>query len=249
VPDGPQAARRLAPQRGTGPAGRPRLGRPPRIDRAAIAAAAADMPLEQITLRSVAERLGVSVPGLYHYVSGRADLLRLAAEQSAIRMTVPEDHGQHWAVWCFEWADYVRRVFVADPELLKEFVNGAFGVDRMAGPADMAIGVCARHGFSERAGFEAYQLISECALGAAISGIRAVHAAAEGQSPALEMRLLAHRDAAELPHLDRLGTAGALTPPSFADRMTTLLTGIAVRHGLAAQDIAGRVEAASQAAR
>jgi AcrR family transcriptional regulator len=38
----------------------------------------------------VADRLGVSVPGLYHYVSGREDLIRLAAEQSALRMTMPD---------------------------------------------------------------------------------------------------------------------------------------------------------------
>ena len=153
------------------PRGGRRVGRPPRIDRAAIAAAAADMPLEEITLRSVAERLGVSVPSLYHYVSGRADLLRLAAEESAVRMTLPRDHGQHWAVWCYEWADYVRRAFVADPALLGEFLNGAFGPEWMAAHMDTAIGVCARGGLPDRAGLEAFTLVSECALGAAISEV------------------------------------------------------------------------------
>jgi AcrR family transcriptional regulator len=226
------------------------VGRPPRIDRAAIAAAAGDMPLEEITLRSVAERLGVSVPSLYHYVSGRADLLHLAAEESAVRMTLPQDHGQHWAVWCYEWADYVRRAFVADPALLGEFLNGAFGPEWMAGHMDTAIGVCARGGLPDRAGLEAFTLVSECALGAAISEVHFARAAADGQPLEAELRLLAYREAGELPHLHRLSVAGSLGQPSFAAGISAMLTGIAVRYGAEGGDIAALVEeAASRAPR
>jgi len=207
------------------------------------------MPLEQITLRSVAERLGVSVPSLYHYVSGRADLLRLAAEESAVRMTLPSDHGQHWAVWYYEWADYVRRAFVADPALLGEYLNGAFGPEWMAGHMDTAIGVCARGGLPDRAGLEAFVLVSECALGAAISEIHFARAAADGQPAEAELRTLAYRGAAEMPHLHRLAASGALDQPSFAARIAAVLTGIAARHGAEGGDIAGLVESASRAPR
>jgi AcrR family transcriptional regulator len=227
---------------------RRRVGRPPRINRAAIARVAGEMPLGDITLRSVADRLDVSVPSLYHYVSGRADLLRLAAEQTAIRMTLPEDTGQHWAVWFYQWADYVRRAFVADPELLGQFIDGAFGVDRMAGHIDVAIGVCARHGLSDRAGFEAYALVSEYALGAAISQIRAAHAARDGQSPALDLRLFAFHEAGDLPHLHRLAAADPLALPPFGTRIAAVLAGVAARHGAPQQDIAALVEAAASEA-
>src|SRR5579864_7418731 len=79
---------RAVPDR-SGPA--PRRGRPPRIDRAAIAQAASEIPLSDLSLRSVADRLGVSVPGLYHYVQGRDELFALAAEQSVRRWPLPED--------------------------------------------------------------------------------------------------------------------------------------------------------------
>jgi hypothetical protein len=225
-----------------------RVGRPPRISRAAIARVVGEMPLGEITLRSVADRLAVSVPSLYHYVSGRADLLRLAAEQTAIRMTLPEDTGQHWAVWFYQWADYVRRAFVADPELLGQFIDGAFGVDQMASHIDVAIGVCARHGLSDRAGFEAYALVSEYALGAAISEIRGGHAARDGQSPALELRLFAYREASDLPHLHRLAAADPLTLPPFATRIAAVLAGVAARYDAPQQDIADLVETAASEA-
>jgi AcrR family transcriptional regulator len=61
----------------TGPAvsARPRVGRPPSIDRSMIADAAAEIGLENLTMKAVAERLGVSVTGLYHHVAGRDDLM------------------------------------------------------------------------------------------------------------------------------------------------------------------------------
>jgi AcrR family transcriptional regulator len=228
--------------------GRP--GRPPRIDRAAIARAAGEIPLAELTLRSVAERLGVSVPGLYHYVSGREDLIRLAAEQSALRMTMPVDHGQHWALWLYEWAAYNRRAFIGDPELLKHFIDGAVGPELTAPAIDRAIGLCLRQGFTAREALEAYNLVSECALGSAIAVIRDERSRREGSPFDLEVRTLIARGE-HLPHLQRVLTedaagtgasedaagtmAGAVAPPSDAARfrrqIITVLAGIAVQRG------------------
>ncbi|SEF56675.1 Tetracyclin repressor, C-terminal all-alpha domain [Thermomonospora echinospora] len=223
-----------------------RVGRPARIDRAAIARAAAELPLEELTMRAVAERLGVSVAGLYHHVGGREELLRLAAEQSALRMTLPHDEGQHWAVWCYQWADYIRRAFVADPELLKQYIDGAFGAEVMAEHIDAAIGLCVRQGFTERDAFAIYELLSECALGAAISEIRAVRADRAGEPMDLEMRgLLARSEPAALPNLRRMLASGTLIRPSFADRVAGVLAGVAVRHGADWREVVRLVRSAA----
>jgi AcrR family transcriptional regulator len=200
-----RAPSRSVPSRAGEPAqgrrpGRP--GRPPRIDRAAIARAAGEIPLAELTLRSVAERLGVSVPGLYHYVSGREDLIRLAAEQSALRMTMPVDHGQHWAVWLHEWAAYNRRAFIGDPELLKHFIDGAVGPEMTAPAIDRAIGPCMRQGFTAREALEAYDLVSQCGLGSAVAAIRDERSRREGSPFDLEVRALIARGE-RLPHLQR----------------------------------------------
>jgi AcrR family transcriptional regulator len=226
-----------------------RPGRPPRIDRAAIARAAGEIPLAELTLRSVAERLGVSVPGLYHYVSGREDLIRLAAEQSALRMTMPVDHGQHWALWLYEWAAYNRRAFIGDPELLKHFIDGAVGPELMAPAIDRAIGLLMRQGFTAGEALEAFDLVSQCGLGSAIAAIRDERGRREGSPFDLEVRSLIARGE-QLPHLQRVlsddaaaaaseggagAVAGTVAPPSDAARfrrqIITVLAGIAVQRG------------------
>lgn len=78
----------------------------------------------------------------------------------------------------------IRRAFVADPELLKQYIDGAFGAEVMAEHVDAAIGLCVRQGFTERDAFAVYELLSECALGAAISEIRAVRADRVADVPA-----------------------------------------------------------------
>src|SRR5262245_13502271 len=106
-----------------------KVGRPARISRRAIAEAANEIGLSQLTLRAVAERLGVSVASLYHHVDGKDDLLRLAAEYTAARTPIPQAHGQHWAVWLLEWAFYNRDAFAAEPALLEQYLDGAISAE------------------------------------------------------------------------------------------------------------------------
>jgi AcrR family transcriptional regulator len=224
-----------------------RPGRPPRIDRAAIARAAGEIPLAELTLRSVAERLGVSVPGLYHYVSGREDLLRLAAEQSALRMTIPVDHGQHWAVWLHEWAAYNRRAFIADPELLKHFIDGAVGPELTAPVIERAIGPCLRQGFTAREALEAYNLVSECGLGSAIAAIRDERGRREGSPFDLEVRTLIARGE-QLPNLSQVLREGAPPAPvSFRRHIFTVLAGIVALRGESWQEIQALLPASTVA--
>ncbi|MBL7498517.1 TetR/AcrR family transcriptional regulator C-terminal domain-containing protein [Frankia sp. CNm7] len=209
-----------------------RVGRPPRIDRATIARAAGEIGIDQVSLRSVAERLGVSVPGLYHYVRGRDDLLRLAAEQSAARIELPTDRGQHWAAWLLEWADVIRRALVESPALLAQFMNGGFGLDRMVETLEVVIAVLVRHGFDRREAYEAYLVVTHCAMGAAVTEIRRRETDEPNNPIALEyQRVLAQRDARELPHLRAMLAAGPPPDPAPADQLTTVLAGIAARRG------------------
>jgi AcrR family transcriptional regulator len=193
----------------------------------------------------VAERLGVSVPGLYHYVSGRDDLIRLAAEQSALRLTMPVDRGQHWAVWLYEWGDYAHRAFAGDAELLKHFIDGAVGPEVMAPSVDAAIGLCMRQGFTPRQALAAYDLVSECALGSAISAIRAERNRREGTPFDLEVRVLLARGE-HLPHLARFRTDEPLPDSvSFRRQITTVIAGIAALRGEAWDGIQALLAAAT----
>jgi AcrR family transcriptional regulator len=216
----------------------PRRGRPPRIDRAAIAQAAGEIPLSDLSLRSVADRLGVSVPGLYHYVQGRDELFALAAEQSVRRLPLPVDHDQHWAVWLYEWAVYIRSAFVSDPGLLKQYIDGAIGMEVMASNIDAALALCIRQGFSASEALSAYDLVSECALGAAVSQIREDKAREEGRPFRRELRRILALGDRPLPHLGMVLDEEQFEPSSrFRTQVTTLLIGIAVQRGEAPGEV------------
>ena len=207
-----------------------------------IAAAAGEVGLERLTMRSVADRLGVSVPGLYHYVSGRDDLLRLASEQTAARFKSPEDHGQHWAEWLFEWAEHARAGFTAAPELLEQFLHGGVGFDRMFDHVDSALGLLLRAGFTHAEARDAHTLVNECALGAAVAEIRHAEANRTGHPISVELhRHLAQRRPDELLSLRGL-VASNPREQSFQQQVCTVLVGIAVRRGEPWDEVAALIE-------
>lgn len=62
-----------------------RQGRPPKIALDDIIATALEIGLDQATLKNVAERLGVTVPGLWYHVRTRDDLIALVMESATRR--------------------------------------------------------------------------------------------------------------------------------------------------------------------
>ena len=212
------------------PVKRAKVGRPARLDREMIAQAAYEIGLDRVTMKSVAERLGVSVPGLYHHVEGRDDLMRLATEYSTARIRFPGDRGQQWPEYLMEWARHMYDAFVAQPEILNQFWKGASGVDRMVDHVDAVIGFLTQQGFTEIEALEAYTLTSRCVIGATMHNVREHETGNE--LIAEYHRALASRPSSELPHLRLLVAAmGSSTDVSFEDEIATALIGIAVRRG------------------
>jgi hypothetical protein len=230
-PGAPSPRDEKLPDASTAQPTRRRPGRRPLIDRDAIARAASEIPRQDLTPHSVAARLGVSVHSLYRYVRRREDIIRIATAQSALRLAVPADQGQHWAAALYEWADFTRRIFAGDPELLKDTIDGTIGLDAIAGHLDKVMGLCMRQGFTAIEAFQAFQLISECALGAAIDEIRGARARPEDLPFHREVRSLIARGNS-LPHLAQLAGASPFSGHvPFRRQLTTVLVGIAAQRG------------------
>lgn len=226
MPRTPAAPRNRAPQRR-------RVGRPPRISRDQIAEAAHEIGLADLTLKAVAAQLGVSVAGLYHHIDGKDDLMRLAAEYSATRVRLPEDEGQHWALWLLEWAIYNLNAFLAEPALLVQYLEGAVSAEAIAGNVDTILGLLVRQGFDIREAMSAYVLVSSCAVGSAVNQIREEAANQDGRPTVAEYhRVLAQRDPSEFPYLRSL-VAELVTgrPATFTAKIRTVLVGIAAERG------------------
>jgi hypothetical protein len=182
----------------------------------------------------------VSVTGLYHHIDDKDDLLRLGAEYSARRVPLPEDRGQHWALWLLEWASYSREVFLAEPGLLGQYLEGAISAEAIAEKVDAMLGLMVRQGFTVGEARVAFDLVNSCALGAAVHAIREDEAAKAGRASLAEHhRVLAQHGPGELPYLRLLLAEEAAAPSlSFRDQLTTVLIGIAVRRGEAWEPIA-----------
>ena len=225
---------------------RPRVGRPPRINREMIAEAAHDLGLDGLTLKAVADHLGVSIAALYHHVEGKDDLMRLAAEYSATKVPLPKDTGQHWALWLLEWARYNRDAFLAQPGLLAQYLEGAISAESIAGNIDVILGLLVRQGFSITEANAAYNLVTSCAIGTAVAVIREREASNVGRSALSEHeRILAQTPEDELPYLRALLAAVPTSErPTFRERITTVLIGIAIRHGEDWRSVVGIIEAA-----
>ncbi len=213
------------------PAGK--VGRPARIDRTAIAKAVLDLGLDGISMKAVADHLGVSVAGLYHHVANRRELLVLAAEQSLSGVAAPEDTGQHWDEWLREWARHVCRSFVEEPEILVQFMNGGLRWDAMGDVVDSVIKVLGRAGFDPIEALTAFDTVAQCAVGAAVQEIRVRAATSDGRSLLSDLhRVVAGRPPDELVGLRALLDLWPIrTSPDFEDHLTTVLVGLAVRRG------------------
>jgi len=211
---------------------RPRRGRPPRIDRAMIAKAAYEVGLERLTMRAVADRLGVSVPGLYHHVQSRNELVRLGAEYVAAQIAIPVDRGQHWAVWLLEWAGYNYDAFVTQPALLSQFVNGSIGLERTMRHLEDYVEVMVRQRFTPVEALEAYELVADVALGAAIGELRRREAAHADDSIADEyQRVLAEASPSRYRYLREVAASGTQPNHALAPAVVKVLVGIAVCRG------------------
>jgi AcrR family transcriptional regulator len=105
-------------------------GRPPRIDRASIVRAAAQLAAEagadRVTMTSVAERLGVAMPALYYHVSSRDELLGLVGARVFQGIEVPGV--ELWDEWLMAFARALRACAQRNPSLVTATPITAHGV-------------------------------------------------------------------------------------------------------------------------
>jgi AcrR family transcriptional regulator len=213
----------------------PRRGRPPRIDQSAIVAAVSAIGTENVTMRRVAEHLGISLPGLYHHVKNHDDLLRLATESALTNSPPPRYAGGHWATWLRDYASYIRTVLASEPALVEKFVAGAVRHDaEMQYTAD-AVEVLAEQGLSPDDALDVWASVSAMAVGSVTEAHRE-HLYVEDGQPWLAriLKLIAGRASSDFPTMRSIGRSAhdPFSEEAFQHRMTLLLTGIAVHYGL-----------------
>src|SRR3954468_2390760 len=214
-----------------------KAGRPPRISRAMIAEAAHELGLEGLTLKAVADHLGVSVAALYHHVSGKDDLMRIAAAESTRAIPLPVDHGQGWAQWLLDWAHYNREVFSAQPGLLGQYLEGAIPPESVMHNLEAILAVLVREGFSVDDANAAYELVSTCALGFVVASMweRSI-SRGEKDLAGRYRRALETTPRRQLTLVRQLYRDGGRRM-TFDERIEIVLQGLSARSGLALKSL------------
>jgi AcrR family transcriptional regulator len=155
-------------------------GRPPTVSVAQIAEAALAIGLEKATVRKVAERLGMSVPGLYHHVRTREQLVMLAAAHSFEAAPCPDPGSKSWAQWLVEYCRVVFDVLVNEPELFARIAAGTTDPIVHARRLERFLEIAGSLGLEVAEAYEVYQEAMSAVLGAAALSIGDRAAAGSG---------------------------------------------------------------------
>ncbi len=212
-----------------------RRGRPPRIDKSAITEAVLAIGTANVTMRGVAQYLGVSLPGLYHHVKNQDELLRLATQAAFARFPPPLYAGEHWATWVRGYASYLRTVLAAEPALVEKFIGGGVPVDGEMEYIAHAVDALCEQGLTPDEAITAFGAVTAMAIGSISETHREnVHAAGGHPWLARIFQLTARSDASRYPALRTLANSGyyPFDQTAFQQRMTLLLSGIAAQYGL-----------------
>jgi AcrR family transcriptional regulator len=210
----------------------PRLGRPPRVTPAQIAEAALAIGLEQATIRNVADRLGMSVPGLYHHVRTREDLLAMAASHSMGQLPLPEDRGQPWTEWLLEYGRFVYDALVEHPEIVGQIMAGTYSTIRQAQHLERIFAVLTSRGFSVDEAYVAQRRLTDAVTGAAAAEIGRRATVAAGHPRHDDLTRAVHTlGAGNLPLVNELVTMRRSTEPDPFDTVRLVVEAVATARG------------------
>jgi AcrR family transcriptional regulator len=224
----------------------PRVGRPPRVSAQAIIKAAAEIGLENVTLKQVADRLGVGVATLYRHVSSRDEMVRLAAFQITLKRALPDSGSAHWSELATRYAESLFESFLAEPQLIGELLKGRLGPHAEVDILEQFLAAMEPHGFDSVQAAQLFHALGMITIGAAASAIGFKASEADRQPWIAEMRrTLAERDADELPRVRRVLPA-LLEYESipWLPNLQKLLAGIAAARG---EDLPGALRLNSTA--
>ena len=209
-------SRRRASLKSVSDKAKPRVERTPwgTISREQVVATAieeiAEGGYEQLTIRSLAARLGVAPMSLYRHIRDKDDLLDEVVERLLVGAWEPSSPTEDWRAWVTEAADKLRALLVAEPAALYVYLRhpvvSPVAIQRMKA----IMGVLRQAGLDEPAARRAYAALHTYTVGfAALEASRAGWTPPEGRVNSVAKQLAAYT-----------------TPRQFTEGLRYLLEGI-----------------------
>lgn len=205
-----------------------RRGRPRRLQLEQVLEAALAIGLQQLTMASVAERLGVAKTVLYGYVSSREELVKHAAAYASRSYRFPEDTGQPWMQWILEYSRALFEVLTMEGELLERWISGDQSPILEVDAAETWLRALTTRGFTGEEALRLRRAVSHLVIGAAAARKRDLAWRAEGDPrPSSARKAVLDRPTQELvllrEHIDLF--AQEVTEDSWEYELYLLLQG------------------------
>jgi len=210
-----------------------KVGRPPSVTVPQIVAAALQLGLDNLSLKQVADHLGIGLATLYRHVGSRDELVRLASFELTLQRQLPAAANAHWAVVAQRYADTLLQSLMAEPQLIAELQRGRLGPHAEVDLLEQFLGLVTRQGFSVEEGVRLFHSIGTLVIGAATgqTGFRAALASGESWKLATR-RVLGTRDEDELPLVRRAFPQFIEpSPEQWQFSLHCLLAGVAAARG------------------
>lgn len=167
----------------TGSRSKSRRGRNPSIDLEKIENAVREIDTQgvEISMKDVADFLGVNVTTLYRHVGGIDGLRRIRASLSRNDLEEPPaPKGHTWQSWLRVLADYYRQALLRHPDLL-DFVQAALDPD--FGNLEKEASVLVKFGFEPRAALMAHSFLITTVTGYVQQELQTIEEARAGYAP------------------------------------------------------------------
>jgi len=147
-------------------------GRPRLLTHAEIIDGALELGLEGLTMKSLAHHLNVGTATLYQYWDSRKELMRAAAVHSLGMLSLPEDTGQPWSEYAYEYAICIQDFLAASPSMVLTNHAREYGYQVQFELAEKFLTVMERHGFSAQSGIRIFNIVGSAAFAGAVEQVR-----------------------------------------------------------------------------
>lgn len=204
------------------------VGRPRRLTLSQILDAAIEMGLSGLKMSALAERLNVRVAVLYTYISGRAELVRLAAQRASGTAAFPEDEGQSWQDYAIQYAE-AQYDLVVKGQLISILLNGDLSPAVKVDSVEQWLQVMLRRGFTASAALDLLRAIDVIVLGGAVlAAYMQAIAGDEERHRDLVRVSVARRSPDDIPNLSQHADLfAASAAPAWRSALALLLKGVA----------------------
>ncbi|HET8706636.1 MAG TPA: TetR/AcrR family transcriptional regulator C-terminal domain-containing protein [Pseudomonadales bacterium] len=166
-----------------GTRGKSRRGRNPSIDMEKIENAVREIGHNgaDISMKEVADHLGVNVTTLYRHVGGIDGLRRIRASLSRNDLDpLPSPDGHNWQSWLRVLSEYYRRALIQHPDLL-HFVQAALDPDFVN--LEQEASILVNFGFEPRAALLAHSFLITTITGYVQQELQTIEEARAGYAP------------------------------------------------------------------